>query len=88
VSCDGFRLEQLLITASSVLAASTYESDRALALELRARAVRLQQFRRYAENDLRRGFILPIAWVNRIDGIPTPEADALEGRQPLEDQRT
>ena len=45
-----------------------------VASELRIRAIRLDRFRNEAERDRRRGFVLPLGWINRIDDAPDPVA--------------
>jgi hypothetical protein len=69
-------VEDLLRAASYVLLGQG-ELGRDLSRELEARAAIFAGFRRMAENDRRRGLVLPLAWVNRLDGVPDPTAEAV-----------
>jgi len=45
-----------------------------LAGELAVRALRIDRLRDEAERDRRRGFVLPLGYLNRIDDAPDPVA--------------
>jgi hypothetical protein len=45
-----------------------------LAGELAVRAIRIDRFRVEADLDRRRGFVLPLGYLNQIDGAPDPVA--------------
>lgn len=55
-------------------AAALRETLPELASDLAVRALRIDKFRDEAERDRRRGFILPLGYLNRIDGAPDPVA--------------
>jgi len=68
------RMDDLLRSCAFVLK-GVGQLGNELALELLARAVLVDSFRRSAETDRRRGFLLPLAWVNRLDNVPDPAAE-------------
>lgn len=55
-------------------AAALRESMPQLAAELAVRAIRIDRFRVEADLDRRRGFVLPLGYLNQIDGAPDPVA--------------
>jgi hypothetical protein len=55
-------------------AAALREAMPDLASELAVRAIRIDRFRIEAELDRRRGFVLPLGYLTRIDGQPDPVA--------------